>query len=111
MKLELWQAFVLGTVLAWGVYVPVLHEGQKKLGDDKPSAGSVRAFLCVGLAYLLTAVLIPLCLLALNLAGGDGPDGGHGRGSKMVSRRKGRVQYFCSGNVDSARKPIFPVGM
>ena len=71
MKLELWQAFVLGTVLAWGVYVPVLHEGQKKLGDDKPSAGSVRAFLCVGLAYLLTAVLIPLCLLALNLAGGE----------------------------------------
>src|SRR2546427_10177691 len=71
MKLEIWQAFVLGTVLAWGVYVPVLHEGQKKLGDDKPSAGSVRAFLCVGLAYLLTAVIIPLALLAFDLAGGE----------------------------------------
>src|SRR5881628_1471674 len=71
MKLEIWQAFVLGTVLAWGVYVPVLHEGQKKLGADKPSAGSVRAFLCVGLAYLFTAVIIPLALLALDLAGGE----------------------------------------
>jgi uncharacterized membrane protein len=71
MKLEIWQAFVLGTVLAWGVYVPVLHEGQKELGSDKPSAGSVRAFLCVGLAYFITAVIIPLCLLALNLAGGE----------------------------------------
>src|SRR5260370_33849972 len=71
MKLEIWQAFVLGTVLAWGVYVPVLHEGQKELGDGKPSAGSVRAFLCVGLAYFFTAVVIPLGLLALNLAGGE----------------------------------------
>jgi len=71
MKLEMWQAFVLGTILAWGVYVPVLHEGQKELGEDKPSAGSVRAFLCVGLAYLLTAVIIPIALLALNLAGGE----------------------------------------
>ena len=71
MKLEIWQAFVLGTVLAWGVYVPVLHEGQKELGNGKPSAGSVRAFLCVGLAYFFTAVIIPLGLLTLNLAGGE----------------------------------------
>src|SRR5260370_42555892 len=71
MEVEILQAFVLGTVLAWGVYVPVLHEGQKELGNGKPSAGSVRAFLCVGLAYFLTAVIIPLGLLALNLAGGE----------------------------------------
>jgi hypothetical protein len=71
MKLELWQAFVLGTVLAWGVYVPVLHEGQRELGGGKPGEGSVRAFLCVGLAYLLTAVVIPLILMAANLSGGE----------------------------------------
>jgi len=71
MKFEIWQAFVLGTVLAWGVYVPVLHEGQKELGEGKPSAGSLRAFFCVGLAYVLTAVVIPLGLFALNLAGGE----------------------------------------
>src|SRR2546421_2760656 len=71
MKFEIWHAFVLGAVLSWGVYVPVVHEGQKELGDGKPSAGSVRAFLCVGLAYFLTAVIIPLGLLAFNLAGGE----------------------------------------
>lgn len=71
MKLEIWQAFVLGAVLSWGVYVPVLHEGQRQLGDGKPSAGSVRAFLCVGLAYFITAVIIPLALLALDAAGGE----------------------------------------
>jgi uncharacterized membrane protein len=71
MKFEIWHAFVLGAVLSWGVYVPVLHEGQKELGDGKPSAGSIRAFLCVGLAYLLTAVVIPLILLAVNKAGGE----------------------------------------
>lgn len=77
MKLEIWQAFVLGTILAWGVYVPVLHEGQKELGEGKPSAGSVRAFLCVGLAYFLTAVLIPIALLAFNLAGSEKLDFTH----------------------------------
>ena len=34
MKLELWHAFVLGAVLSWGVYVPVLHEGQSTLAGD-----------------------------------------------------------------------------
>ncbi len=71
MKFELWQAFVLGTVLSWGFYVPVLHEGQKELGAGNPGAGSMRAFLCVGLAYLLTGVVIPLILFSLNLTGGE----------------------------------------
>src|SRR5262249_49818738 len=71
MKFELWQAFVLGAVLSWGVYIPVLHEGQSKLGGGSPSAGSLRAFLCVGLAYLITAVIIPVVLLSFNLAGGE----------------------------------------
>jgi uncharacterized membrane protein len=71
MKFELWHAFVLGAVLSWGIYVPVLHEGQKDLGEGKPSAGSLRAFFCVGLAYLLTAVVIPLALLAFDMTGGE----------------------------------------
>jgi hypothetical protein len=71
MKFEIWHAFVLGAVLSWGIYVPVLHEGQKELGGGNPSAGSARAFLCVGLAYFLTAVLIPLGMFAFNVAGGE----------------------------------------
>jgi uncharacterized membrane protein len=71
MKFELWHAFVLGAVLSWGVYVPVLHEGQSALGEGRPSAGALRAFLCVGLAYFLTAVVIPLALFFTNLSGGE----------------------------------------
>jgi hypothetical protein len=70
MKFELWHAFVIGAVLSWGVYVPVLHEGQSLLGG-RPSQGALRAFLCVGLAYLITAVVIPLILFALNLTAGE----------------------------------------
>jgi hypothetical protein len=71
MKFELWHAFVVGAVLSWGIYVPVLHEGQKLIGDGKPSAGAARAFLCVGVAYFVTAVVIPLILFLLDSAGGE----------------------------------------
>jgi uncharacterized membrane protein len=70
MKFELWHAFVIGAVLSWGIYVPVLHEGQTLIGG-KPSAGAARAFLCVGIAYFVTAVLIPLLLFVFDLAGGE----------------------------------------
>jgi hypothetical protein len=71
MKFEMWHAFVLGAILSWGMYVPTIHEGQSKIGEGRPSAGAIRAFLCVGLAYFLTAVLIPLGLLFTNTAGGE----------------------------------------
>lgn len=71
MRFEIWQAFVMGAVLSWGIYVPVLHEGQSKLGGGSPGAGSLRAFLCVGLAYVLAAVVIPLILFAMNLSAGE----------------------------------------
>ena len=70
MKFEWWM-FVVGAVLSWGVYVPVLHQGQAAMGGGNPSAGAVRAFLCVGIAYFVTAVVIPLIVLQLNVAGGE----------------------------------------
>lgn len=70
MNFELWMAFVLGAVLSWGIYVPVLHEGQATMGGaGGPSAGAVRAFLCVGIAYFVTAVVIPVIALSFGLAG------------------------------------------
>ena len=71
MRSEIWLAFVVGAILSWGVYVPVLHEGQSKMGGGSPSTGAVRAFLCVGLAYFVTAVVIPLIVLYFNAAGGE----------------------------------------
>lgn len=59
MKLHyLW--FVLGAVLSWGAYVPTIHNGQLGFGEPK---GPVRAFLFVGLAYCLVAVIVPALLI------------------------------------------------
>jgi hypothetical protein len=62
MKLETWVVFVLGAVLSWGLYVPTLHEGQTNMGGARATA-SLRGFLCVGIAYFLTAVIIPLIVM------------------------------------------------
>ncbi len=56
--MKLWMLFVAGAILTWGSYVPFLHEGQVQL-----KGGALRAFLMVGLAYFLTAVIVPLALL------------------------------------------------
>lgn len=52
-----WLAYVGGAVLFWGLYGPVLHDGQVRLGNP------LRALLCVGLAYFLIGVLVPLAML------------------------------------------------
>jgi drug/metabolite transporter (DMT)-like permease len=56
-----WLAFSLLTVVTWGVYGVFLHTGQTAMAD--PVNGRYKAFLFVGLAYFLTAVLAPLALL------------------------------------------------
>lgn len=53
--------FVATAALSWGVYVPLVHAAADKLGS------SLRAFLMVGIAYFLTAVLVPcLFIFVLN---------------------------------------------
>lgn len=53
--------FALLTVVSWGVYGIFLHTGQVAMGD--PVNGRYKAFLFVGIAYFLTAVLAPLAVL------------------------------------------------
>ncbi|HEY9500706.1 MAG TPA: hypothetical protein VIR01_03620, partial [Pyrinomonadaceae bacterium] len=50
----LWILFALGAALSWGLYGPVLHRGQVELGSP------MRALLCVGIAYFLIGVLVPV---------------------------------------------------
>jgi hypothetical protein len=49
-----WIIFVAGAVLAWGAYGALLFEGQVQLGNP------LKALLCVGIAYFLIGVLVPL---------------------------------------------------
>jgi hypothetical protein len=59
-----WLGFALLTVFSWGVYGVFLHTGQLNMND--PVNGRYKAFLFVGLAYFLTAVLAPLVVLLMN---------------------------------------------
>lgn len=65
-----WLMFTFVTVVSWGVYGVLLHKGQVAMGD--PVNGRYKAFLFVGIAYFLTAVLAPLALLALRGAAFSG---------------------------------------
>src|SRR5262245_17700816 len=53
-----WLLFVLGAVLSWGLYGPALPKGQVALGNP------LRALLCVGVAYFLLGVLVPVVALS-----------------------------------------------
>src|SRR5215213_3052629 len=56
-----WLVFALMTVVSWGLYGAFLHTGQMGMAD--PVNARYKAFLFVGLAYFLVAVLAPLLLL------------------------------------------------
>lgn len=53
----IWIIFALGAALSWGLYGPALHRGQVALGSP------MRALLCVGIAYFLIGVLVPIASL------------------------------------------------
>ena len=54
---EVLLAVVLA-MLSWGAYGPVLHKGQAAMGGSR-----LRPLICIGIAYFLIAVLVPLALL------------------------------------------------
>ena len=53
-----WIVFVAGAILSWGLYGVSLHRGQLAIGSP------LKALLCVGIAYVLIAVLVPVGTLA-----------------------------------------------
>ena len=60
-----WVIFVVGAVLSWGAYGALLHQGQTLLGNP------LKALLCVGVAYFLIGVIVPVVGLGAqgNLSG------------------------------------------
>lgn len=53
----IWMLFALGAALSWGIYGPILHKGQAALGNP------FKALLCVGVAYFLMGVIVPVIML------------------------------------------------
>jgi hypothetical protein len=59
MSSNLWLVFVVGTVLCWGAYAPTIHEGTLLLRSPW------KTILCVGAAYFVIAVVVPLAILLI----------------------------------------------
>ena len=54
----MWILFVAGAVLSWGAYGALLYQGQVQLGNP------LKALLCVGVAYFLIGILVPVAGLS-----------------------------------------------
>jgi len=57
-----WAIFAIGAALSWGVYGAMLHQGQMGLGSAQHRG--LRALLCVGIAYFVIGVIVPVIGLA-----------------------------------------------
>src|SRR5215475_14776169 len=86
-----WLVFALMTVVSWGVYGIFLHTGQTGMKDALN--GRYKAFLFVGLAYFLTAVLAPLAVLLVRGADWSYPKGG--MLWSLVAGIAGALGAFC----------------
>jgi hypothetical protein len=51
---------VLLTAVCWGIYGPILHWGQGDMGN-----GRLRTFICVGIAYFLVAIVVPVIVMSI----------------------------------------------
>ena len=87
----LWLAFAFMTVASWGLYGIFLHNGQAGMAD--PVAGRYKAFLFVGIAYFLIAVLAPLGVLVAKGASWAYPV--KGMGWSLLAGVVGAIGAFC----------------
>lgn len=85
-----WLLFALGTVFTWGLYGIFLHMGQVGMADSVN--GRYKAFLFVGVAYFLTAVLAPLAILVAR--GSDWHFPGKGLWLSLIAGTLGAVGAF-----------------
>lgn len=67
-----WLGFVALAGLAWGTYVPFIFYGGNELGGK--AASRILAILCVGIAYMVIAVLFPLIYLYMFTPAEQRPD-------------------------------------
>jgi hypothetical protein len=85
-----WLFYVLLTVCTWGLYGVFLHSGQIAMND--PVLGRYKAFLFVGVAYFIFAVLAPLALLKMQ--GSDFSFTPKGMGISLFAGALGAIGAF-----------------
>src|SRR5271154_1755699 len=57
-----WLLYVGLAGLAWGTYVPIIFYGGSELSAKPGASGRFMAILCVGAAYFVMGVLLPLLM-------------------------------------------------
>jgi hypothetical protein len=82
-----WVLFVAGAVLSWGVYGVLLHQGGVQLGNP------LKALLCVGVAYFLIGVLVPVATLSAQ--GGLGSFNSSGLITATIAGALGAIGAAC----------------
>jgi len=91
-----WLIFALLTVGCWGVYGILLHTGS--MGMNPPGAAAdpnarYKAFLWVGIAYFLVAIIAPLAILIFKSAGWSMPV--KGVWWSLLAGVAGAIGAFC----------------
>jgi drug/metabolite transporter (DMT)-like permease len=86
-----WLVYALMTVGAWGLYGVFLHGGRVHMKD--PASGLFKAFLFVGIAYFLTAVIAPIVVLWLQ--GASWTFSPKGLSWSLLAGIMGAVGAFC----------------
>jgi len=86
-----WLIFALMTVASWGFYGILLHAGQVAMAD--PVNGRYKAFLFVGIAYFLIAVLAPIAMLLK--AGASWDFSSSGMLLSLLAGIVGAIGAFC----------------
>ena len=82
-----WIALAFGAALSWGMYGASLHRGQLALGNP------MRALLCVGVAYFLIGVLVPVATLSAQ--GGLGNFNSGGLVTATIAGALGAIGAAC----------------
>jgi hypothetical protein len=92
-KLMNWILFAYLTVFSWGVYGVLLHIGRSGMpaGAEAPHA-SLKAFLWVGIAYFVVAIVGPL--LVLKLRGSNFSFAGAGMTWSFIAGTAGALGAF-----------------
>jgi hypothetical protein len=82
-----WVVFVAGAALSWGAYGVLLQQGQVQLGNP------LKALLCVGVAYFLIGVIVPV--IGLSAQGGLGAFNGSGVARATIAGALGAIGAAC----------------
>lgn len=89
--MKMWVLFVIGAIIFWGAYVPTIHAGQMAIGTKNKA---LWAFMWVGLAYCLVAVLAPAGIMAARQELSPGPTS-KGSMISLIAGVQGALGALC----------------